>query len=158
MIALDNRRREIPEVAEAVRRGSQRRPPEGGRYKINCEESAWPASWHAGAHPFDPVRRDLRMNCPVGRFTSGAPSENRTRRESPIADWRAHADFARAPLGSIPTVCCLSLVPAFREISLGLGFSSSQVNFFEFFSSLEPVEGEPLVQSRTVPYLARALR
>jgi|SRR5271156_1296571 hypothetical protein len=98
MIALDNRRREIPEVAEAVRRGSQRRPPEGGRYKINCEESAWPASWHAGAHPFDPVRRDLRMNCPVGRFTSGAPSENRTRRESPIADWRAHADFARAQL------------------------------------------------------------
>src|ERR1700722_11878129 len=58
----------------------------------------------------------------------------------------------------MPTACCLSLVPAFMEISLGFGFSSSQANFFEDLSSVELVAEEAELQSRTVPYLASALR
>src|SRR5689334_4154039 len=61
------------------------------------------------------------------------------------------------PFGSIPTMCCFSLVPALNSISPGLGLSSSQVSFFEdSLSSLSPVCEEAVLQSSTVPYLARA--
>ncbi len=33
----------------------------------------WSAPPQAGAQPFDPALRDLRMNSPLGRFPTGAP-------------------------------------------------------------------------------------
>jgi len=45
----------------------------------------------AGAQPFDPALRDLRMNCTAAQFTSSAPTElDRTRR-----GWRRHAVLLR---------------------------------------------------------------
>jgi hypothetical protein len=38
-------------------------------------------AWQAGAQPFDPALRDLRMNRPAGRFTSSAPTERRRARQ-----------------------------------------------------------------------------
>ena len=37
---------------------------QGGRYDVNCKEPARLTSRQPGARPFDPARRDLRMNRP----------------------------------------------------------------------------------------------
>src|SRR5277367_100623 len=42
--------------------------------------AAWLTSWQAGAQPFDPALRDLRMNRAAARFTSSAPTPNRRMR------------------------------------------------------------------------------
>src|SRR5271170_6435346 len=46
------------------------------RAGLVANPSDWPGltSWRAGAQPFVPAQRDLRMNCAVAQFTSSAPT------------------------------------------------------------------------------------
>src|SRR5271156_6975078 len=48
----------------------------GGRYKFNFnrDEPVRQTSGQAGAQPFAPAQRDLRMNRAAARFTSSAPT------------------------------------------------------------------------------------
>src|SRR5271155_2009404 len=65
------------------------------RCKFRCTESARLTPWQAGAQPFDPAPRDLRMNRAVARFTSSAPPEYWSPRQ-----YFAWADTACRPTNS----------------------------------------------------------
>src|SRR5271168_3573183 len=59
-----------PTVAGATKRGGGTAGRAGGK----PERVARLTSWQAGAQPFVPAQRDLRMNCAVAQFTSSAPT------------------------------------------------------------------------------------
>ncbi len=84
-------------IGRAVEGGSETRP---------YETVAVLKLWQAGAQPFDPALRDLRMNRPAGRFTSSAPT---LLLEPSLALWFPH----------LPTAILI-----LREVGRGLHFQN----------------------------------
>src|SRR5580658_5893409 len=68
-------RRMIQRKAKDLTPRARRKSENTEKGNGNCEERAALKLWQAGAQPFDPALRDLRMNCAAAQFTSSAATD-----------------------------------------------------------------------------------